>query len=254
MFLGLGPNKRRYEGVTRTLMLLRRELFATFRSPLGAVVMAGALLAEGIFFYYSALTEKLLSAEVLERFFYDASGVTMIAAVVLGMRLLAEERQTGTMTLLNTAPIRDHEIVLGKFLAAFLVILLTTVLSLYMPLLIFVHGKVSVGHILVGTLGLLLLGAATTSIGLFASALSRSQVVAALLGAVMTGGLLLFWILAKAVDPPLNELFGALALHHENFRPFMAGTLNLGSTAYYLAVTYFFLLAATKTLEARRWR
>lgn len=236
------------------LILARRELLATMRSPLGAVVVAGVLLAEGILFYHSALSEKLLSAEVLERFFYNASGVTMIAAVALSMRLLAEERQTGTMTLLNTAPIRDWQIVVGKFISAWLVLFLTIVSSLYMPALVFVNGKVSVGHILVGSAGLVLIGSAVLSIGLFASALARSQVVAAIVGAVITGALLLLWSLAKATDPPVNLVLGSLALHHENFRPFMVGTLPLGNVAYYLGVTYFFLLLATKTLEARRWR
>jgi ABC-2 type transport system permease protein len=212
------------------------------------------LLVEGILFYWLALSQKLLSAEVLEQFFYHASGVTMIAAVALSMRLLAEERQTGTIVLLNTSPIHSHEVVIGKYLSAMGILLTATLLSLYMPALIFVNGKVSVGHILVGALGLVLLGSAATAIGLFASTLAKSQVVAAVLGAAMTIGMILFWILAKSTEPPLNEFFGALALHHENFRPFMIGTLNLGSATYYVAVTYFFLLAATKTLEARRWR
>jgi ABC-2 type transport system permease protein len=240
--------------VSRTFILTQRELRAAFRSPLGSVVIAAVLLAEGILFYWSALSEKLLSAEVLERFFYNSSGITMIAAVALSMRLLAEERQTGTLVLLNTSPISSAEVVLGKFLAALGILATTTVLSLYMPLLIFVNGKVSVGHILVGALGLLLLGAATLAIGLFASALAKSQVVAALVAAVTTGAMILLWIVSKTVEPPLKELIGNLSLHNENFRPFQTGTLNLGCAMYYLAVTYFFLLLATKTLEARRWR
>jgi ABC-2 type transport system permease protein len=170
------------------------------------------------------------------------------------MRLLAEERQTGTLVLLNTSPISSLEIVLGKYLSALVILTATTALSLYMPLLIFVNGKVSVGHILVGALGLLLLGSAVMAIGLFASAIAKSQVVAALVGAVTTGAMILLWVVAKTVDPPLKEFFGKLALHHENFRLFMSGTLNLGCVVYYVAVTYFFLLLATKTLEARRWR
>jgi len=59
---------------------------------------------------------------------------------------------------------------------------------------------------------------------------------------------------AKAVEPPLNQFLGGLALHHENFMPFKQGILDLRHVVYYLAVTYFFLLAATKVLEARRWR
>jgi ABC-2 type transport system permease protein len=139
-------------------------------------------------------------------------------------------------------------------LSAFLVIVLLTALSVYMPLLVLVNGKVSWGHVVVGYSGVLLLGGAVTAIGLFASALARSQVIAAIIGAAMLVVLLTLWLAARAVEPPLNTFLGRLALHHENFRPFMQGVLELRSVVFYLAVTYFFLLAATKTLEARRWR
>ena len=119
---------------------------------------------------------------------------------------------------------------------------------------VFVNGKVSVGHIVVGYSGLLLLGAASLAIGLFASAVAKSQVVAALIGTLILAPLVLLWAVAKAVDPPLNRVLTSLAIHHENFRPFMNGILELDGVVYYAAVTYFFLLAATKTLEARRWR
>jgi ABC-2 type transport system permease protein len=239
--------------MTATLLLARREVLAYLRSPLGASIIAGALLIDGIFFYWKGLTEKLLSAVVLQEFFYNASGPTMIAAILLSMRLVAEERQTGTITVLNTSPIKDREIVLGKFLAAFGMLTVLTLLTLYMPLLILVNGKISVGHIVVGYLGLLLLGASSVAIGLFASTLTRSQVVAAIVGTVILGALILLWVVAKATDPPLNKFLSALAIHHENFRSFMIGTLELDRVAYYLAVTYFFLLAAIKVLEARRW-
>ena len=228
--------------MSRSLLIARRELLGYLRSPLGAVIVAGALLIDGTYFYWKGLTEKLLSAVVLQEFFYGASGPTMIAGVLLTMRLVAEERQTGTMTLLNTAPIHDREIIAGKFLAAFAVLAVMTLLTLYMPLLIFVNGKVSVGHIVVGY------------VGLFSSTLSRSQVVAGIVAAVIMAMLVLLWVVAKAVDPPVNEFLNALALHHENFRTFMVGTFQLDRVVYYLAVTWFFLLAATKMLEARRWR
>ncbi len=236
------------------LLIARRELYAYFRSPLAAIVIAGALLADGIYFYWKGLSEKLLSAEVLQEFFYGHSGAVAIASLFIAMRLFAEERQTGTMTLLNTAPIRDIEVVLGKFLSAFAVLTLLTLLSVYMPLLIFINGKVSLGHIAVGYLGATLYGAATLSIGLFASAVARSQVIAVILGAVMLVPLVLLWIIARATDPPLNSFLNALAIHHENYRAFMMGLLELDKVVYYVIVTFFFLLAATKSLEARRWR
>ncbi len=240
--------------MSAALLIARRELYAYLRSPLGASLIAAVLLIDGLWFHTQGMSRTLLSAEVLQEFFYGASGTTMIAAIVLSMRLVAEERQTGTFTLLSTSPVRDVEIVLGKFLSAYAIIVLMTALTIYMPLLILVNGKVSWGHVAVGYLGILLLGAASTAIGLFASALARSQIVAAVIGASLLGVFVLMWLIARAVEPPLNEFFSALAIHHENFRSFQQGILELRRVAYYLVVTYFFLLAATKTLEARRWR
>lgn len=238
----------------RALFIARREMYAYLRSPLGSAIIAAALLVDGILFYFESLDTKRLSALLLRQFFYDASGPTMFAALLLSMRLLAEERQTGTITLLNTAPLRDRDIVLGKFVSSFGMLTLMTLLTAYMPLMVYIRGKVSIGHILVGYLGLILLGAAGTAIGLFASSLARSQVVAFIIGIAIGAPLVLLWAVARAVDPPFNNFLSALALHHENYRPFMEGILSFDRVAYYLMITYFFLLAATKVLEARRWR
>ena len=176
--------------MSQALLIARRELSAYRRSPLGAIVIAGALLIDGIYFYWKGLAEKLVSAQVLSEFFYGASGTTMIAGIVLAMRLLAEERQTGTLTLLNTSPVKDSEIVLGKFVSAFGVLALMTAFTVYMPLLIFVNGKVSVGHIVVGYAGLLLLGAArraTESIDLIRSGNWRGWTPTQLVGVELSG-------------------------------------------------------------------
>lgn len=241
--------------MTNAWLIARRELRAWFRSPLGFVVVAAMLLIEGLWFQTQALgAGARLSADVLAQFFYGASGVTMIASIALSMRLVAFEREKGTFVLLNTAPVRESEIVAGKFLAVFSVLAAATILSAYMPALIFVNGRVSVGHILVGYLGVLLLGAAATSIGLFASALAKTQIVAVVVGALLLGTLVLLWLVARVTDPPLNTFLSAASLHHERFRAFMTGVLRLENVVFYLAVAYFFLLAATKTLEARRWK
>ncbi len=237
------------------LLIAGRELRAYLRSPFGYIVAAATLLIDGLLFQGYALgAGARLSADVLHDFFYFASGTTMVAAILLSMRLVAEERQTGTLVLLNTAPVRDSEIVIGKFLSAFVFVVLLTSLTVYMPLLILVNGKVSVGHILVGYLGLLLLGAATVAIGLFGSALARSQVLAAIIGAGILVTMLILWIVGRVTDPPLNTFLAGLALHNERQNAFMRGLLGLENVVYYVGVTYFFLLAATKTLEARRWR
>jgi ABC-2 type transport system permease protein len=237
------------------LLIAGRELRAYLRSPFGYIVAAATLLIDGLLFQGYALSAGArLSAEVLHDFFYFASGTTMVAAILLSMRLLAEERQTGTLVLLNTAPVHDVDIVLGKFLSAFAFVVLLTALTAYMPLLILVNGKVSMGHILVGYLGLALLGAAAVAIGLFASALAKTQVLAAIIGAGLLVTMLVLWIVGRVTDPPLNTFLAGMALHNERQNAFMRGLLSLENVVYYVAVTYFFLLAATKTLEARRWR
>jgi ABC-2 type transport system permease protein len=213
------------------------------------------LLVDGLLYYfYNGLDKKLLRGEVLAQFFYTTSGVTMIASILLTMRLLAEERQTGSLVLLNTSPVKDRDIVIGKFLAAYAVLALGTLLSVYMPAWLFVHGKVAIGHIVVGYVGLLLLGAALTSIGVFGSALASSQVVAVVVSALIAVVFVLLWLVAKATEPPLNQYLNALAVHHENFRPFMQGILQPSGVIFYLVFTYAFLFGSVKVLEARRWQ
>lgn len=240
--------------MSRALLIARRELGAYASSPLGALVISALLLIDGVLFYVFGLSEKQPSADVLYQFFFYTSGCVAVAAVFLSMRLIAEERQLGSITLLNTSPVRDWEIVAGKFFAALAMVAIMCLLTLHMPAMILVNGKVSVGQLLVGYLGILLLGATITSVGLLGSALARSQFVALVVTGVMAAILYLAWGAARAADPPLSDFVAGLAVHHENIRPFMQGVLEPRRLVYYLAVTGFFLLAATKTLEARRWR
>jgi ABC-2 type transport system permease protein len=238
-----------------TLLVARREISAYLRSLLGYIVAAGALLIEGIYFQaYGLGSGPKLSSEVLLRFFDGTCVVTMVAALILSMRLVAGEREHGTLVLLRTAPIRDAEIIAGKFLAAFGLLAMMTAATFYMPLLIFVNGTVSVGHIAVGYAGVLLAGGAALAIGLFASTLAGNQVTAVIGGAAMLVTLsLLFWV-ARVTEPPVNDFLFALNIYPQRQRPFLNGVLRLENVVYYAAVAYFFLLAATHTLKARRWR
>jgi ABC-2 type transport system permease protein len=236
-------------------LIARREFASYFRSWIGPCLVAGMLLVDGLLYYlYTGLDRKALSGEVLQQFFYYTSGVTMIASILITMRVLAEERQAGSLVLLNTSPVKDRDIVIGKFLAAYGVLALATLLSVYLPAWLFVHGKVAIGHIVVGYVGLLLLGAALTSIGVFGSALANSQVVALVISGVLAAVFVLLWVLAKATEPPLNQFLNSLAVHHENFRPFMQGILQPAGVIFYLVFTYAFLFASVKVLEARRWQ
>lgn len=236
-------------------LLFRREMGAYLRSPLGYVVAALVLLIDGVFFNAYALGSDTgrKSADILREFFYVSSGTTMTASLFLSMRLLAEERQQGTLTLLFGAPIRDSQIVLGKYLSALAFLGGMTLLTFYMPVLVMMYGKVTLGHIFAGYLGLLLLGSTGLGIGIFASSLTKSQLIAIVTSAAILVGLLACWLMAKITDRPLNELFTWLALHSKHFQPFMSGIINTQDIVYYGTMSYFFLFLATRVLESRRW-
>jgi len=240
--------------MSAVLLIARRELQGYLRTMTGWIIAAAVLLIDGLLFNAVAMDGQRRSAEVLSRFFYFASGPTMVAAIFLSMRLLAEERQLGTLDLLYSSPVRDREIVLGKFLSALAFLTGLTLLTLYMPLLIGVHGRVSVGHLVAGYLGLTLLGAASLALGTLGSSLARNQVVAAILGAAILVSLLLAWLLSGATEPPFSKLLSAVALHNAHFPPFQSGQIHLRDVVYYLAVTWVALFATTRVLEARRWR
>ena len=236
-------------------LIVRRELGSYLRTPSGYFIAAAVLLLDGLLFNAMAVgDEPRLSSEVLRLFFYFAGIVTMIGGVLFSMRLLAEERWTGTDVLLFTSPIREGEIVLGKYLSALVFLTLLTLLSLYLPALIFVHGKVSFGHIAAGYLGMLLLGATTLALGTFASSLTKNPFFAVILSGALVVLLELCWPLGQIADPPLSELLGFLALHTKHFSPFQRGLLQLADVVFFLGVIYLSLLAATKVLESQRWR
>jgi len=237
------------------LLIARRELAAYLTTPLGYVIVGAVLLADGLLFNWFVLGgEPKPSTLVLEGFFRIASGTTMIAAIPLSMRLLAEDRQTGAIVLLETSPVREVEVVLGKYLSAVTFLGGATLLSAYMPLLVMVNGRVSGGHIAAGYVGLVLLGAASLAVGLFGSSLSKSQVVAAITSAMLLLTMILMWMGSLVASPPLDRVFEHLALHNKHFLPFEQGIVGLSHLVYYGSVIFFFLLAATKVLEARRWR
>jgi ABC-2 type transport system permease protein len=179
----------------------------------------------------------------------------MFVAIVLSFRLLAEERQNHSMILLKTSPVRDTEIVIGKFFAASTFLAIILALSIYIPMLIKVNGKITWSQVIVGYLGLWLLGNTVLAIGVFASSLTRHQIVAALIGALITGIMVLLFPLAKKLESPVKEVLEQTDLWWIHFQNgFQRAVLNLKDVVYYVAMTYLFLLLAVKTLEAKRWQ
>lgn len=236
-------------------LIIRRELGSYLRTPSGYIIAASILLIDGLLFNTRAVgSEPRFSSEVLQQFLIDAGGTTMLAAVLFSMRFLAEERSRGTQVLLFTSPIRESEIVLGKFFSSVLFLSVLVLLTLYLPALIFVRGKVSVGHIAAGYMGMILLGAATLAIGLFASTLVRNPFLGVLLAAVFVTVLELCWYIAQITDPPFTSLIGYMAPYMKHFHPFRRGLVQLSDIVFYVSIMYLSLLAATRVLQSQRWQ
>ncbi len=242
--------------MTATYLIARRELGAYLRTMSGYIIAAAALFVQGILWNAIAMgtDHNRFSSEVLSQFVWVYSGVIMTASVFLSMRLLAEERLTGTLVLLASSPVRERDIVLGKFVSALLFLILMTLPSIFMPLLILVNGKLSYGHVFAGYLGLFLLGGASLAIGILASALTRSQLVAAIVAGGMLVGMILLYPLGNLVERPLDEVLFALGIWHRHFPPFQSGLIHARDVVYYVAVMYFSLFLSIRVLEARRWR
>lgn len=241
--------------MSAVLLIARRELGGYFRSMTGYVIAGLVLLIDGLLFNAFVLSGgEMYSADVLSNFFYISFGTTVIASVFISMRLIAEERQTGTLVLMTSSPVHDWEIIVGKYLSALAFLSIITIATIYIPALILVNGKVSVGHMAAGYLGLLLVGSATLAIGVFGSALARTQVLAAIFSGVIVVSILIAHLVARVTDRPLKDMFMAVALYARHFPPFQSGAIHLRDVVYYVVVSYVALFAAVRVMEARRWK
>ena len=236
-------------------LIAQRELRGFFLGFYGYLILAAYLLASGLLFNLFAVGDReKFSRQVLEDYFFQTSGLVMIMAVLLAMRLIAEEKQTQSFVLLRTSPVSEREIVLGKFLSAVAVLAISLAASAYLPALILVNGKISFSHVAVGYLGLLLLGAASIAIALLASVWFSSQFMAGAVGGLMIAVLLVAWMAGRVSDAPLKELLTYVALHNLHFRTFSNGIPHVRDVVYYLGVTLFFLECAARSLESWKWR
>ena len=236
-------------------LISRRELASYLRTMSGYVIIAVALAVLALAFNGVVISgSEQRSSEVLSEYFRWASFFTTVVGILLSMRLLAEERQRGTVALLFSSPVREVEVVVGKYLSALLFLGLFLATTLFMPGLIMVHGKISFGHLFAGYLGLMLIGSAAVAIGTFGSALANGQVLAVIISSGIAVGLTITWMLAHVTERPLSDVMSAMAFWNQHFTPFMSGIIHVRDVVYYLVVTYLGLFASTRVLEARRWR
>jgi ABC-2 type transport system permease protein len=169
------------------------------------------------------------------------------------MRSYSEEKRSGTIELLLTSPLKDAEIILGKFLAAMGMYLGIMGVTLVYLLILFVYGEPAVKPLLSGYLGLVLFGGGLVSVGLFISSLTSNQMVA---GAASFVVFLFFWIvswLSESVGPTMGSVLTYLSIT-EHFDDFGKGIIDTKHIVFYLSFIVFGLFMATRSVDSDRWR
>ena len=228
-----------------------KEIQIYFSSPT-AYIVGMIFLALAGFFFVRDLADPFPEAS-LSSFFQGATIIVVLIGPALTMRLMAEEQKLGTIELLLTSPVRDWEVVIGKYLASLVFYLATLALTLYYVILLVSFADPDPGPIYTGYLGLVLYGAAALSIGLLTSTLTSNQIVAA----VVAMGVLLALFFADAASTTLgstaSSIIGEVGIK-SHFNDFERGVIDTKHVMYYIAFVAFFLFLTIRALESRRWR
>ncbi|HHZ89240.1 TPA: ABC transporter permease [Candidatus Poribacteria bacterium] len=238
------------------LTIATKEIYTYFVSPIAyfVLVIFGGL--SGFFFYailQRAIVRQELSTAVIQVLFRNyVSVILLFFAPAVTMRLFAEETRSGTIELLRTSPVKDIEIVLGKFCASFVLYLTMLATTLVYPFLILPFGKVDIGQIISAYTGMVLLGATFLSFGLMISSMTRNQIVSAL---TSFGILLVFWIIGSFADRAgsLSRFFKYLSLI-EHLNDFTRGVIVVKDVVYYLSFTFICVFFTIKSVESAKWK
>lgn len=238
--------------------ICRRELASLFGGSLAWVLAAVFALLCGYFFWADLAFFVLfggsdLPAGLWRYVFLDFRLVALLVLPLLTMRLLAEERKLGTLELLWTLPVRDRELLAGKFVAAVVVYVMMLAATLAGPAALWTLHHFALGPLVAGYTGMLLLGLAFIAVGLAASAITENQVVAAML----TYGVLVFSWFATWNEAALPEAIAPILVFcslFDRFYGFAQGVIDVRDVTYLVAVTVFFVFLAHRALGARAWR
>lgn len=236
----------------KTLILARREISGYFYSPVAYVTGALFLLASGVWFFHAIFRPG--QPATLRPLFEAMAYIMVFATPLLTMRLVSEEFRSGTFETLVTAPVTDTQVILGKFLGVlFFYMLLLGCTGLYMAL-IALFGRPDPGVAVMGYCGMLLLGAAFLSVGLFASTITSHQPVAAILSiAILSVFAIIMQLLTLNAPAPWGQVAARLnAMTY--FKDFARGMFDTRGVVFFVSSTALFLFLSVKMLESRRWK
>ena len=252
------------------LTIARRELNAYFVSPIAYILLAAFGTLFGFFFFSSVASFVVYSASaamqrggmgpmninqiiIQHTFGNNLPLILLLLTPMVTMRLFAEEKRSGTMELLLTSPVRDYEIIVGKWLAAMLLYSAMLGLTGLNVLILFIYSTPDWRALLVGYLGLLLMGGTFLAIGGFISTLTKNQIVAV----TVTFGVFLLLYVLDWVNFYSTSTLGKVCQYlsvSRHFQQFAKGVVELKDVVYYASAIGLGLFLSKRSLESLRWR
>ncbi len=250
------------------LVIFKKELKSYFASPIAYLLLAIFAVIFGFFFYSATRFFVLQGMQmammgrgmpmdvneyVIRPLLTNASVIGLFLIPMITMRLYAEEKRSGTIELLMTSPVRDLEIVLGKWLAALVLYASILAISGVNIGILFAFGRPDWKPILVGYLGLLLQGGCLLAIGIFISTMTRNQIIA---GGATFAVCLMLWVLdwVSAYDQSAWAKVISYLSVVTHFEPFAKGVIDSKDVIFYLSMIFFGLFLTARSVESLRWR
>ena len=241
------------------VMIIKKELKSYFDHPTAYIILIILVAVNSFFFFRSVFLYNIAD---LRPMFNVFSWILLFIVPAITMRLLAEEKQNQTLELILTQPIYEWQVLAGKFISSLLFIIIGLLLTLPIPFSLAAYGEFEIGVILVQYLGLIMLASAMIAMGLFASSLTKNQIVSFLLSVVLIFILLIigFDLVLASLPAFLKNIFGQLSLswHYQNV---IRGVIDLRDVIYFfttaasfLAASYWFILRGQVNSKRALWR
>lgn len=239
------------------LTIAKREFRSYFDSPLAYVVICISFLALGLFFFmYRGGFWQLDRASLQLMFEYLPQGLSLLVVPVVTMRLMAEERRSGTLEMLITLPVKDSDVVLGKYLGALGLVLTVVLTSALYPLVMFKWpwnlGPLDVGPIVSGYIGLILFSAAAVAVGLLISSITESQAIAFFVTFFVLLGLWYSGTFADNMGGTFANIVNYVSFQ-SRLEGFERGLIDTRNVVYFLSIAALALVVAFRALERRKW-
>jgi ABC-2 type transport system permease protein len=232
------------------LTIAKREIRTYFNSPIAYIVVTVFMLLAGYLFFGSLFIER--QAEM--RSYFNLMPLLLSFIVpAMAMRLIAEEKGSGSLEMLITMPVRDWQVVLGKFLGGMTLLATLVGLTLFYAVTVMLVGPLDRGPAIGGYLGILLMGGSYMAIGVMASTFTRNQIVAFIIGFAISFALFLFYRLVQFMPEALRPLLAYLSVE-SHFEAISRGVIDSRDVVYYLSVMVVSLVIATVSLESRKWK